>query len=100
MRQQASPQPSPGRRPGSAHAPASTASPGAPILAAAARCLALLACAAAQQPLPPAGLALMSDLVQLLFYHAPPATADAAESTQPSSPLIAVSAQSSPCLPL
>lgn len=37
----------------------------------------------------------MSDLVQLLFYHAPPAPADAKDSTQPSSPLIEVSAQSS-----
>lgn len=48
----------------------STASPGEPFLASAARWLALFACAAAQGPLPAPALALMDDLVQLLYYHA------------------------------
>ena len=47
-------------------------SPGAEALAFAARWLALLSCALAQRPLPTHALELMSDLVQLLYYHGPP----------------------------
>ena len=50
----------------------STTSPGKPTLASAGRWLALLACAAAQGPLPPAALFLLNALVQLLYYHSTP----------------------------
>ena len=68
---QASPRVSPGRRGAPSTHQGSTASPGEPFLALAARWLALLACAAAQGPLPAPALSLMDDLVQLLHYHSP-----------------------------
>ncbi|BDA40960.1 hypothetical protein COCOBI_01-6140 [Coccomyxa sp. Obi] len=62
-----------GRREQTAPKRGSTVSPGAEALAFAARWLALLSCAMAQRPLPTHALELMSDLVQLLYYHGPPA---------------------------
>lgn len=85
---------SPGRREQTAPKRGSTVSPGVEALAFAARWLALLSCALAQRPLPAHALELMNDLVQLLYYHGPPA-ADAPQGTndrgRSGSPLVQVS---------
>ena len=88
----AQPQASPGKRGAAASQAGSAASPGEPVLAAAGRWLALLACACAQGPLPPAALSLMNDLVQLLFYHATPKHA-ANGGTGPGSPAAPIATQ-------
>lgn len=70
----AGPSVSPGRREHAAPKRGSTVSPGPEALSLAAHWLALLSCAAARGSLPTPALVLMSDLVQLLYYHAPPAS--------------------------
>lgn len=75
-------------------------SPGAEALSCAAHWLAVLTCAAAQGPLPAPALALMSDLVQLLYYYSPPASSAGASDVRgrAGSPVIQVGAHS-PVLP-
>ena len=69
------------------HAPAvrgSTSSPGPAALQLAAQWLQLLTLVLAQQQLPSSGLTLVSDLVQLLFYHtAWPAPSESPGAKQP-----------------
>ena len=69
------------------HAPVArgaTASPGPEALFVAARWLQLLTLILAQQQLPSSGLALVSELVQLLFYHTTwPGPSQEAEAKQP-----------------
>lgn len=80
-----------GRREQTAPKRGSTVSPGNEALASAARWLALLSCAMAQRPLPAHALELMSDLVQLLYYHGTDAPQGTNDRGRSSSPLVQVS---------